>query len=283
MALRSIPSRFIAMSEEAPQSIRNRVRSAVTWKQVLKRPPEPKASPEPTNVSRMPPPVSGADERSNPTRVRAAARRVGHPFFRPAGKRTLPWVIAGPAIAMRELMTADLALDVRRHRPPYTRNHQEAPVLVDLRAAEGAIRRHDPVHRVAKVLDLRQGALPHGQCALVSMIIDGRRGSDRTDRGLRGIHDHAVRGFEVMFDDVRVGASAPRRQACMSISSKRRGRNLRCRRQTDRCTSSLVVPLPLVIEFFVRNARATLVSRFRSSQSNSRRGCAKLRVRGTMP
>src|SRR5207245_1832426 len=51
------------MSEEAPQSMRNEVRAARTWKQVLRRPPLPKASPQPTKVTSMdeqfPPPSGG--------------------------------------------------------------------------------------------------------------------------------------------------------------------------------------------------------------------------------
>src|ERR1043166_6676615 len=53
MALRSMPSRFKPMSDEAPQSMRNDVRAARTWKQVLRRPPLPKASPQPTKVTCM--------------------------------------------------------------------------------------------------------------------------------------------------------------------------------------------------------------------------------------
>ena len=49
MASRAMPSRFSAGSEEAPQSIRKLTLAPVTWKQVLNLPPEPSASPQPTN------------------------------------------------------------------------------------------------------------------------------------------------------------------------------------------------------------------------------------------
>src|SRR3954452_22838849 len=42
-------SRFRAGSDDAPQSIRKLTRSPLTWKQVFPRPPEPNASPQPTN------------------------------------------------------------------------------------------------------------------------------------------------------------------------------------------------------------------------------------------
>src|SRR6266540_1107902 len=45
----SMPNRFIAISEEAPQSIRNLVDGASTRMQVWKRPSLPKASPLPRN------------------------------------------------------------------------------------------------------------------------------------------------------------------------------------------------------------------------------------------
>ena len=48
---RAMPSRFSAGSEEAPQSIKKLTAAPVTWKQVLSRPPEPNASPQPTNCS----------------------------------------------------------------------------------------------------------------------------------------------------------------------------------------------------------------------------------------
>src|ERR1700676_1186836 len=51
IASRAMPSRFKAGSDEAPQSIRKLTRAPVTWKQVLNRPPEPRASPQPTNCS----------------------------------------------------------------------------------------------------------------------------------------------------------------------------------------------------------------------------------------
>src|SRR5262250_2590350 len=48
---RAMPRRFSAGSDVAPQSIRKLTAAPVTWKQVLYRPPEPKASPQPTNCS----------------------------------------------------------------------------------------------------------------------------------------------------------------------------------------------------------------------------------------
>src|ERR1019366_10598705 len=48
ISLRAMSSRFKAGSDEAPQSIRKLTRSPVTSKQVLNRPPEPRASPQPT-------------------------------------------------------------------------------------------------------------------------------------------------------------------------------------------------------------------------------------------
>src|SRR5882724_13295594 len=53
MSLRAMPSRFSAGSEVAPQSIRKLAERPVTWKQVFCRPPEPKASPQPTNCTRI--------------------------------------------------------------------------------------------------------------------------------------------------------------------------------------------------------------------------------------
>src|SRR5579859_4062144 len=53
MALKSIPSRFSPITDEAPQSIRKLLCSPVRWKQVLSRPPLPKASPQPTNCRRI--------------------------------------------------------------------------------------------------------------------------------------------------------------------------------------------------------------------------------------
>ena len=49
MSSRAIPSRFSAGSDDAPQSIRKLTCAPVTWKQVLNLPPEPSASPQPTN------------------------------------------------------------------------------------------------------------------------------------------------------------------------------------------------------------------------------------------
>ena len=49
MASRAMPRRFSAGSDDAPQSIRKLTWAPVTWKQVLNLPPEPSASPQPTN------------------------------------------------------------------------------------------------------------------------------------------------------------------------------------------------------------------------------------------
>src|SRR5689334_22275047 len=65
-----MPRRFSAGSEVAPQSIRKLTAAPVTWKQVFWRPPEPNASPQPTNCScigclRLPP---AEDARQQPDR-----------------------------------------------------------------------------------------------------------------------------------------------------------------------------------------------------------------------
>src|ERR1700741_4205875 len=49
MSSRTMPARFSAGSDDAPQSIRKLTCAPLTWKQVLNRPPEPNASPQPTN------------------------------------------------------------------------------------------------------------------------------------------------------------------------------------------------------------------------------------------
>ena len=49
MSSRAMPRRFSAGSDDAPQSIRKLTLAPVTWKQVLNLPPEPSASPQPTN------------------------------------------------------------------------------------------------------------------------------------------------------------------------------------------------------------------------------------------
>src|SRR5271166_3872275 len=53
MALRSILSLFMATSDVAPQSISALISLPTRWRQVLNRPPEPKASPQPTNCRCM--------------------------------------------------------------------------------------------------------------------------------------------------------------------------------------------------------------------------------------
>src|ERR1700722_6323719 len=76
MSLRGIASLFIAVSELAPQSMRILVSRPVRWRQVLNRPPEPKASPQPTNCSRI------EDLRNTPKGCGAAP-----PVFNFAGRR----------------------------------------------------------------------------------------------------------------------------------------------------------------------------------------------------
>src|ERR1700734_1425142 len=74
IALRSIASLFMATSEVAPQSISALTALPTRWKQVLKRPPEPKASPQPTNCRCMKCPQEARDSnfQSVPRRRSAA-------------------------------------------------------------------------------------------------------------------------------------------------------------------------------------------------------------------
>src|SRR5579863_9234030 len=53
MSLRLIASLCIATTELAPQSISTLKLRPTRWKQVLNRPPDPKASPQPTNCNCM--------------------------------------------------------------------------------------------------------------------------------------------------------------------------------------------------------------------------------------
>src|ERR1700694_1504466 len=53
IASRAMPRRSSPTSEDAPQSIRKFALSPATWKQVASRPPEPNASPQPTNCRCM--------------------------------------------------------------------------------------------------------------------------------------------------------------------------------------------------------------------------------------
>src|SRR6202451_655856 len=64
MSLRLIASLFMATSEVAPQSISALILSPTRWKQVLNRPPEPKASPQPTNCRCMECPQEARDNNS---------------------------------------------------------------------------------------------------------------------------------------------------------------------------------------------------------------------------
>jgi hypothetical protein len=100
--------------------------------------------------------------------------------------------LAGP-ITVRELVTVNLGLNGCGHRPADPRDHDETAMTIRLGATERLVWRHDPVHRVAIVLDLRHGALLHGQSALVGMLVDGRWRNDRLDWGLRCVHGHALR------------------------------------------------------------------------------------------
>ena len=70
-------------------------------------------------------------------------------------------MVGGPAIAVRDLVSANLGLNGRGHQSSDTRDHEKAPVLVNFRATKRLVWRHDPVRRVAIVLDLRHGALLH--------------------------------------------------------------------------------------------------------------------------
>ena len=67
----------------------------------------------------------------------------------------------GPAIAVRNLVSANLGLNGRGHRSPDTGNHEKAALPANFRATKRLVWRHDPVRRVAIVLDLRHGALLH--------------------------------------------------------------------------------------------------------------------------
>src|ERR1700724_3143913 len=48
-----MPQRARPVSDDAPQSMRKFAESPATWKHVLSRPPDPKASPQPTNCRCM--------------------------------------------------------------------------------------------------------------------------------------------------------------------------------------------------------------------------------------
>src|SRR3984957_18509128 len=74
MALRSIASLFMATSEVAPQSISALIPLPTRWKQVLNRPPEPKASPQPTNCRCIECPQEARDSDF----LSVPGRRCGH-------------------------------------------------------------------------------------------------------------------------------------------------------------------------------------------------------------
>src|SRR3984957_3281339 len=68
MSSRLIASLFMATSEVAPQSISALISLPTRWKQVLNRPPEPKASPQPTNCRCIECPQEARDGNSSPSR-----------------------------------------------------------------------------------------------------------------------------------------------------------------------------------------------------------------------
>ena len=150
---------------------------------------------------------------------------------------------------MRKLVMTNLGLNGRGHGSADLGNHDKATVLVDLRAAEGSVWRHNPLHRMAVVLDLRHAALLHGQPTLVGMIVDGRWRNDRMDCRLLSIHGHALHPQEI---GNGIGARAQHRQVRISLllPSGRR-RNLCCMRQTEsRPNPTLSVSSSFVTEFF---------------------------------
>src|ERR1700736_323131 len=93
-----MPHRFMPISDEAPQSMRNEVRAARTWKQVLRRPPLPKASPQPTKVTSMdeqfPPPGGGL---RSPCRFSSVAK---------PGCFDEPWESDNPQVARNRQATS---------------------------------------------------------------------------------------------------------------------------------------------------------------------------------
>src|SRR5262249_21235379 len=160
---------------------------------------------------------------------------------------TLSWVVGSPAVTVGELVAADLGLDRGRHRSPDLRNHHEAAALVDFRAAECAIRRHDPVHRVAIVLDLRKRALSYGQRDPIGVLVDRRWRIDRVNGSVRGIHGHAARRFE-MRDTTGARAQLP--QVCiLPPPSGDAAISVACARP-NRCKCSLGSASPVVTAFF---------------------------------
>src|ERR1700730_6625450 len=80
----------------------------------------------------------------------------------PGVQRLLSRVVGGPAIAVRDLVSANLGLNGRGYPSSDTGHYGEAPMLVNFRASKRLVWRHDPVRRVAIVLDLRHSALLHG-------------------------------------------------------------------------------------------------------------------------
>src|SRR5262245_21391203 len=133
-------------------------------------------------------------------------------------QRSLSWMVGGPAVAVGELVPPDLPLDRRGHWSADPRDHQKAVIAIDLGAAERPILRHDAVHRVAIMLDLRHAALPDAEPASVSMIIDRGWRNNGMDCGLRSIHDHALRLFEFGREDTRFGTNTWHSLICIHFS-----------------------------------------------------------------
>src|SRR5262245_10859100 len=110
-------------------------------------------------------------------------------------------VVAGPAIAVRKFVTANLSLNGRRDPPADPWNHEKTSSLMKLRAAQGAIRRHNTVHRVAIVLDLRHRALLHGQPSAISVIVKRWWRINRMDWMLRSVHGARSHGSKTAVAD----------------------------------------------------------------------------------
>ena len=124
---------------------------------------------------------------------------------------------------MRDFVLADLPLDSGRDRPPDTRDHDKTAVRVYLGAAQGAMRRHNPVHGVTEVFDLRERALSDRHRSAVAMPVNGWRGINGINGSLRQGHHRPV---------PPVGSGA-RRTACMNFCSTRWRRDLGRMRRLD--------------------------------------------------
>jgi hypothetical protein len=156
---------------------------------------------------------------------------------------------------MGELVAADLGLDRCRHRSSDLWDHHEAAAFVDLRTAQCAVPRNDSLHGVAVVLDLGKGALSYAQRTPISALVDRRRRIYWVNGGLRGIHGHAARRFE-MRDTT--GACAQLPQVCiLSPPSGDAAISVACAKP-DRCKCSLGSASPFVTAFFLSKACARL-------------------------